>query len=281
MCVVARLATPVALAPVTLPPLPSDHEGFVHRLLLPLRTSGALLVPLPGLQPVCLLAYVTNQGVSGHISRGAGSMGGSQELQREGRQLVWDAAQDRALVVPVCDLDPSSSELLLLVAQGREEVPDVPPLGTSHLKERILKIILHVHALGSVLLAEYAPSCLGSGELLQVHHGCVQEVLGEQEGCDEILMIPSLRGLRLFLHRLCAVLGNGVQLGAFEVPPVAVGPHGLLKVSEEDGPVGAIRSEVGNSCREVLNGGRHDVDSSNDSVYSRKCSEGQRRAHNL
>ncbi len=65
----------------------------------------------------------------------------------------------------------------MFVAQGCQEALDILPLGTGHVEEGLLKIVLCINALCSELEDEVVPLCLHGGEGMEPDHNGIGKVL--------------------------------------------------------------------------------------------------------
>ena len=112
-----------------------------------------------------------------------------------------------------------------------------------------------MNAFGHILVVDVGPARLSRLILTEAQKGHVWEALGEPIASDYVLVVPALLGFYLSVGGCARVLRSGAWLCAIEVFPSVHGSHGLAEAQEEDGPVGAIRFEVGNISGGISDGG--------------------------
>src|SRR6267142_2437196 len=104
-----------------------------------------------------------------------------------------------------------------------------------------------------VLLGKVLPACPRSQAGAQSEQRQVWKPLGQQVTSNNVLVVPGLHCILFPLH-WPGILRDRTLRRAIEVAPMLGCLHGLMEVCGEDGPVGAIREEVGDIGREFHSG---------------------------
>ena len=116
-----------------------------------------------------------------------------------------------------------------------------------------MEIGLRVCALGLVLLGNLLPSLLGRGATADAQDDGVGKALVQHVRGHGVFILPRIDRVLLDVRRFVSVRGLGAGLLACEVGPTSRGFHLAAEAYDEDGPVGTIGLEMGDS------GGGHDV----------------------
>ena len=152
--------------------------------------------------------------------------------------------QDRVLVLNVGDGDPDGSEVVALLPEVRQELPDVAPPWALHVHEGLVEIHLHEVGLRSEDATESILLLLSGSVLLNVQDDFVGEALTHEIPCDIVFVVPMMGSLLFHVCRVFWVLQDGMRVRTIKVALAAIDCHHSLELPDKYSPVAAFRVEV-------------------------------------